>query len=75
MSSKDFNNLFRKRTLLDWLRYSGISISLTVNPAHWSWWPQIQNEPLDTWIGPNEHRFYLSWLMITLRAWIDDGSW
>ena len=75
MSSKDFNNLFRKRTLLDWLRYSGISISLTVNPAHWSWWPQIQNDPLDTWIGPNEHRFYFSWLMITLRAWIDDGSW
>ena len=75
MSSKDFNNLFHKRTLLDWLRYSGASVAVTLNPAHWSWMPQCQNEPLDTWIGPNEHRFYFTWLMITVRAWADDGSW
>jgi hypothetical protein len=30
---------------------------------------------LDTWIGPNEHRFYVSWLMVTVRLWIDDGAW
>ena len=75
MSSRDSETLFRKRTLLDYLRYSGASLSVTLNPAHWAWLPQIQNEPLDTWIGPNEHRFYFSWFMITLRAWIDDGSW
>ena len=75
MSSRDSDRLFRKRTWLDWLRYSGASVSITLNPFHWAWIPQMQNEPLDTWIGPNEHRFYISWLMITIRVWIDDGSW
>ena len=75
MSSQDSDRLFRKRTLLDWLRYSGVTVSITANPFHWSWIPQIQNEPLDTWIGPNERRFYVSWLMLTVRVWIDDGSW
>jgi hypothetical protein len=75
MSSNDSSKLFRKRTWLDWLRYSGASITVTVNPWHWQWWPQIQNESLDTWIGPNEHRFYVSWLMLTVRIWIDDGAW
>ena len=75
MSSQDSDRLFRKRTWLDWLRYSGASMSVTANPFHWAWIPQIRDEPLDTWIGPNEHRFYFTWLMITVRAWIDDGSW
>ena len=75
MSSQDSDRLFRKRTWLDWLRYSGASVSITANPFHWTWIPHLQNEPSDTWIGPNEHRFYLSWLAITVRVWIDDGSW
>jgi len=75
MSSNDSKKLFQKRTWLDWLRFSGASVTVTVNPWHWSWIPQIQNEPLDTWIGPNEHRFYVSWLMLTLRIWTDDGAW
>ena len=75
MSSTDSKKLFHKRIWLDWLRYSGASVSITLNPAHWTWWPQIQNEPLDTWIGPNERRFYVSWLMLTVRIWIDDGAW
>ena len=75
MSSRDSDRLFRKRTWFDWLRYSGATVCFTLNPAHWNWIPQIQGEPLDTWIGPNERRFYATWLMITVRVWIDDGSW
>ena len=75
MSSSDSKTLFSKRTMLDWLRYSGASVSVTLNPFHWRWIPEIQNEPLDTWIGPNERRFYIAWLMITVRLWIDDGAW
>ena len=47
MSSNDSSKLFRKRTWLDWLRFSGASVTVTVNPWHWQWIPQIQNEPLD----------------------------
>ena len=75
MSSNDSRKLFHKRTWLDWLRFSGASVTVTVNPWHWQWWPQIQNEPFDTWIGPYERRFYVSWLMLTVRIWIDDGAW
>ena len=75
MSSNDSSKLFRKRTWLDWLRFSGASVTVTVNPWHWRRWPQILDQPLDTWIGPNERRFYVSWLMLTVRIWIDDGAW
>ena len=75
MSSRDSDRLFRKRTWLDWLRYSGASLSITFNPFHWSWRPHVLDEPLDTWVGPNESRFYFAWLMVTVRLWIDDGSW
>jgi len=60
--------------MLKWLRYSGASVSVTVNPLHWQWIPDF-DEPLDTWLGPNERRFYAAWLMITVRVWIDDGAW
>ena len=75
MSSRDSRKLDSKQTLFDWVRYSGASISLHINPLHWSWIPRMQDEPLDTWIGPNERRFYATWLMITVRIWIDDGTW
>jgi hypothetical protein len=75
MSYRNSEPLLHKRNWLDWLRYSGAAISITVNPWHWRWIPQIQNEPLDSWIGPNERRFYIAWLMLTVRIWTDDGSW
>jgi hypothetical protein len=75
MSSRDSSPLSPKKNWLDWLRYSGASITIAVNPWHWSWLPQVQNEPLDTWIGPNEHRLCVSWLFLTVRMWLDDGAW
>lgn len=60
--------------MLKWLRYSGASISITVNPFHWRLVPDF-DEPLDTWVGPNESRFYVAWLMLTVRIWVDDGAW
>lgn len=63
-----------KPTMLDWIRYSGASMSVTVNPFHWSLFPRF-GEPKDVWTGPNERRFVVSWLFFTIRAWIDDGSW
>lgn len=64
-----------QRTALDWVRYSGASLVVTVNPLHWRWMPRITTRDTDAWQGPNERHFYLSWLMLTLRIWIDDGAW
>jgi hypothetical protein len=59
---------------MKWLRYSGLSITLTVNPYHWSWRPRAGLQQ-DEWAGPRERTYFASWLMISTRIWLDDGSW
>jgi hypothetical protein len=61
--------------MLKWLRYSGACVTITVNPLHWNLLPKIYQEPQDVWVGPNESTWRASWLMITVKIWIDDGSW
>ena len=64
-----------KPTALDWIRYSGASIAVTVNPLHWCWLPKMTTRILDEWCGPNERQLKFTWLMVTVRIWIDDGAW
>ena len=58
-----------------WLRYSGASIAFTVNPLHWAWVPQVGRAFADEWAGPNERAWYARCLFVTVKVWIDDGSW
>ena len=64
-----------KPTALDWIRYSGASVAVTVNPLHWRWLPVMTTRILDEWKGPHERQLKMAWLMITIRIWIDDGAW
>jgi hypothetical protein len=57
-----------------WLAYSGLSVIITVNPAHWRWVPRAQKEATE-WMGPREWTGSASWLFLTVRIWFDDGSW
>ena len=59
---------------MNWLRYSGISVTITLNPFHWSLLPW-HNRFYDEWVGPNEQHYNVGWLFLTIRLWIDDGSW
>ena len=59
----------------EWLRYSGACVIITVNPAHWRWVPQAREAFIDEWVGPHERAWCVSWLFLTVRVWIDDGSW
>ena len=61
--------------IMNWLKYSGASASVTLNPFHWFWTPRISREHRDDWYGPNERTFTVSILFLTVRVWIDDGSW
>ena len=61
--------------MFKWLRYSGASVIITVNPAHWSWRPQAGQAFRDEWAGPNEYNWHARFLFVTVRVWIDDGSW
>ena len=61
--------------MYSWLRYSGASIAFTLNPLHWTWVPQAGRAFTDEWAGPNERSYSARFLFLTVRAWIDDGSW
>ena len=61
--------------MLKWLRYSGASVIITVNPAHWRWIPQAGQVFTTEWSTPNEQTWRVAWLFLTVRIWIDDGSW
>jgi hypothetical protein len=61
--------------MLKWLRYSGMSVTITVNPLHWRRVPRIGPTFIDEWVGPHERAYIASWLFLTVRIWIDDGSW
>jgi len=63
------------RRYLKWIRYSGVSVILTLNPVHWRWIPQACHERTAEWPSPNENTYMVSWLFLTVRAWTDNGDW
>jgi hypothetical protein len=60
---------------MKWLTYSGLSVIITFNPLHWRWMPAGGEAFRDVWASPNERSYYAGWLFLTVRLWIDDGSW
>lgn len=60
--------------MLNWLRFSGCSVKITLNPLQWSELPWA-NRFQDEWSGPNRRTVSFGWLFLTVRFWIDDGSW
>ena len=60
---------------LKWVRYSGASAIVTVNPLHWRLAPTARHEQNVEWPSPNEHTYRVSWLFLTVRIWIDNGDW
>ena len=66
------------KQLSRWIRYSGASVIVTVNPYHWRWQPYATRhaEGADGWpLGPNEQTYTVSWLFLTVRVWLDNGDW
>ena len=62
-------------SMYKWLRYSGASIAININPLHWRWVPQAGRAFVCEWAGPKERTYFAGWLFVTVRVWIDDGSW
>jgi hypothetical protein len=58
---------------LDYVRYSGVTVCLHVNPFHWSWIPRVRQE--SQWVLDQDRVYAVSWLFVTFRFWIDDGRW
>lgn len=58
--------------MIDYLKYSGASICVVLNPYHWSWIPIAQRESVSNW---GDDTFKVSFLFLTIRFWIDNGDW
>lgn len=57
---------------MNWLKYSGCNITLKLNPFHWRFTFSKGSEN-DAWEISTSYIIEL--LPITIRIWIDDGSW
>jgi hypothetical protein len=57
--------------MINWLRYSGCNITLKLNPFHWRLNCEY-NKTNEVW---EKDCFILELLPITIRLWVDDGSW
>ena len=64
-----------KPRLTDWLRYSGACVILRLNPWHWRLMPTFYREANNEWPGPDEKTWRLTWLMVSIQIWIDNGRW
>ena len=60
---------------MNWLRYSGACATLTLNPLHWVGFPKAYRESNQEWPEGMWQTWRASWLFLTVRIWIDDGSW
>jgi hypothetical protein len=57
--------------MLKWLKYSGCNITLKLNPLHWRLSAKYR-QTAEVW---EIDCLVIELLPITIRAWIDDGSW
>jgi len=64
-----------KVRMINWLRYSGITVILQINPLHWRVLPWFRNETNCEWPAPNERTCAVGFLFLTIRIWIDNGDW
>jgi hypothetical protein len=57
--------------IINYLKYSGIIITLRLNPFHWRVSCAF-NKTNEVW---TQDIFVIELLMFTIRAWVDDGEW
>lgn len=58
--------------IMKYLRYSGLSVILHLNPLHWKVLPWVRHED-DAW--ENSNTYSCGFLFLTIRIWIDNGDW
>jgi hypothetical protein len=60
--------------MMNWIRYSGISIVFHLNPLHWKVLPWFRRE-INEWATESERTYSFTFLFLTIRIWIDNGEW
>ena len=52
------------KNLFSWIRYSGITVRLNLNPFHWSYLGGFGKDFRGEWAGPNEKGWYVKFLFL-----------
>ena len=60
---------------MKWLRHSGMTITLIVNPAHWQWIPKVAKDTNQEYPDCMFLSYRAVWLFVRFNLWIDDGRW
>lgn len=58
--------------MIKYLKYSGINITLKLNPYHWRL-AFSKGSEVDEW--EVEHSYIIEFFPITIRLWLDNGDW
>lgn len=56
-----------------WLRYSGASLTLHLNPLYWWTLPKLSFYPSE--FGGIDKRWEFKFIFLKLTWWIDNGQW
>ena len=59
---------------MNWIRYSGLWITLIVNPLHWQV-NYVKNSMDKEWPSPSRSEHVVQILMFSFRLVIDRGDW
>jgi hypothetical protein len=59
--------------MYNYLKYSGLSVILSLNPLHWKILPWYRSEATEEVWSTNAHA--VGFLFLTVRVWIDNGDW
>jgi hypothetical protein len=52
---------------MKWLRYSGASVTITVNPFHWQWIPRAYKENNLEWPEGMRQSYRAWWLFLSIE--------
>jgi len=60
--------------ILDYLKYSGLTVTIVLNPFHWELIPKM-NPILDTITDGEMDGTVFAFLFIRISCWVDNGDW
>ena len=73
-SSRKKVRMLNFERILDYLKYSGLTVTIVLNPFHWSWIPKM-SPILDTITDGEMDGTMFSFLFIRISCWVDNGDW
>lgn len=59
--------------MYNWIRYSGVTLTLHLNPLHWWAWPHLERHQGE--LGEHDARWTFKFLFVKVTVWFDNGRW